>query len=212
MLPDPSHGVCCQWQGFSSCTFLYCNFQAPNSLNPGCKLPGCKQGYMLLEQWCEWEDENFECLLWEESFSLLFLKQDLYLFVSNSIICFSNHCFMLQWQGGLLPLPICICSPYLPQSLFLLDSSSVFLDLLLCLGFPKSSFLLDSQSVYAIHICSGKTQISLYQDCLNQIPLTSPMLFYMPLEINILKRRKRKPFQKGQEANTRNINILRFSM
>lgn len=158
MLPDPSHGACCHQQGFSSCTFLYGNFQSPNSLNPGCKLPGCKQGGMLLEQWCEWEDENFVCLLWEESFSLLFLKQDLFLFVSNGIMCFSNHCLMLQWQRGLLPLPICICSPYLPQSLFLLNSCSVVLDILLCLRFSKPSFLLDSQPVYAIHIYSGKTQ------------------------------------------------------
>lgn len=72
--------------GFSSCTFLYCNFQSPNSLNPGCKLPGCKQGCMLLEQWREWEDENFVCLLWEESFSLLFLKQDLFFFVSKVLL------------------------------------------------------------------------------------------------------------------------------
>jgi len=43
----------------------------------------------------EWEDENFVCLLWEESFSLLFLKQDPFLFVSNGITCFSNPCFML---------------------------------------------------------------------------------------------------------------------
>ena len=49
--PDPPHGACCHRQGLSSCTFLYCNFQPPNSLNPGCKLPGCKQGCMLLEQW-----------------------------------------------------------------------------------------------------------------------------------------------------------------
>lgn len=52
-----------------------------------------------------------------------------------------------------------ICSPFLPQTVFVLDSSSISLDLFLCLGFPKSSFLLDPQLVYAIHIYSGKTQI-----------------------------------------------------
>lgn len=192
-------GRACHRQGLSSYIFLYGNFQPPNSLNPGCKLPGCKQGGMLLEQWCEWEDENFVCLLWEESFSLLFLKQDFFLFVSNGIMCFSNHCFMLQWQRGLLPLPICICSPYLPQSLFLLDPCSVFLDILLCLGFSKPSFLLDSQPVYAILIYSGKTQISLYQDCPNQMPLTSPMLFYMPRDQNTqeFSNRKKETVPKG---------------
>lgn len=166
---------------------------------------------MLLEHWREWEDENFVRLLWEESFSHLFLKQDLFLFVSNGIMCFSHHCFMLQWQIGLMPLPVCIYSSNLPQALFLLDSCSVFLNLLFWLGFSKP-FLPDSRSVfYAIYIHTGKVQISLYQNCQNQTPLTSLMLFYMPLKINILKNfpiAKRKPFQK---ANLRNINIGRLS-
>lgn len=199
--------------GVQQLHFPLLQLQSPNLLNPGCKLPGWKQGCMLLEQWREWEDENFVCLLWEESFSLLFLKQDLFLFVSNGITCFSNHCFMLQWQSRLQPLPIRVCSPYVLQSLFLLDSCSVFPDLLLCLGFSKPSFLLDSQPVYAIYIHSGKIQISLYQHCLNQMPLTSLMPFHMALEIHTLKSfpiGKRKPSQNGQEANMRNINILRF--
>jgi len=83
------------------------------------------------------------------------------------------------------------------------------------MGFSTSSFLLDSQPVHAIHICSGKTRISLYQDCLNRMPLISPMLFSMALVISTLKSLptgEKKPFQKGKEANMKNINILRFSM
>lgn len=210
-LPDPPGGAHCHGQGFSRRTLSCCIFQFPTSTSSGCKLPGCKQGCMLLEHWREWEDENFVRLLWEESFSHLFLKQDLFLFVSSGIMCFSNHCFMLPWQIGLMPLPVCICSPDFPQAPFLLDSCSIFLNLLLSLGFSQL-FLPDSHSVfYAIYIYTVKVQISLYQNCQNQTPLTSLMLFYMPLKINILKNfpiAKRKPLEK---ANPRNINIGRLS-
>lgn len=161
-LPDPPSGAHCHGQRFSRRTLPCCIFQSPTSTSSGCKLPGCKQGCMLLEHWREWEDENFVRLLWEESFSHLFLKQDLFLFVSSGIMCFSNHCFMLPWQIGLMPLLVCICSPDFPQAPFLLDSCSVFLSLLLSLGFSQP-FLPDSHSVfYAIYTHTGQVQISLY--------------------------------------------------